>query len=67
MSLKVLPDGADWINDKAASFDPDSNVVKLASGEEVEYDWLVVAMGIQLNYHKVDIFPMQEKIEITKS
>ena len=49
----VLPSGAEWVRDSASSFDPTNNVVRLASGDELEYEWLVIAMGIQLNYDKV--------------
>lgn len=50
----LIPDGATWIKDKVASFDPDNNSVTLASGETVTYDQLVVAAGIQLNWDAVD-------------
>ncbi|GFO48599.1 sulfide:quinone oxidoreductase, mitochondrial [Plakobranchus ocellatus] len=51
---KVLPSSVDWIRDKAVKFDPQNNTVELGSGEKVQYDYLVVALGIQLDYHKID-------------
>lgn len=45
-----IPDDVKWIKDEAKSFDPDNNKVLLRSGEEVSYDYLVVATGIQYNY-----------------
>ena len=46
----VLPQQADWIKDKVVEFKPEENKVKIASGEEISYDFLVVAMGINLRY-----------------
>lgn len=51
---EYMPYGATWIKDKVASFEPDQNKVKLASGNELTYDFLVVALGIQLDWNKVD-------------
>ena len=56
-SFQVLPSDAVWIKDSASSFDPANNLVRTKSGEELEYEYLVVAMGIQLNYHKVGSCP----------
>ena len=44
----VMPDKATWIKDAVAGFAPDDNHVKLASGAGVSYDFLVVALGLQL-------------------
>ncbi|KAK3774589.1 hypothetical protein RRG08_035019 [Elysia crispata] len=51
---EVLPSSIDWIQDKAVTFDPDKNSLELSSGDKILYDYLVVAMGIQLDYDKVD-------------
>lgn len=48
-----IPPGATWIKDAVASFDPDNNSVKLASGKNVTYDVLVVTAGIQINWDKI--------------
>lgn len=49
-----IPVAATWIKDRVAGFDPDANEVRLASGESVGYDYLVVAAGIQLNWDAID-------------
>lgn len=49
----VLPPDADWVQDKAVKFNPDQNKVTTANGSEISYEYLVVAMGLQLNYHLV--------------
>lgn len=52
-----IPDGATWIRDRVASFEPERNQVTLASGATVTYDQLVVAPGIQLDWGKIDGLP----------
>lgn len=49
-----IPDGATWIKDKVATFEPDQNRVTLASGDTVTYDQLVVTPGIQLDFSRVE-------------
>ena len=51
----VLPKKATWIKDTVATFDPDNNRVTTASGEEIAYEFLVVAMGLQLRYESVKV------------
>lgn len=50
---KVIPPGAKWIQDAVASFDPDGNSLTLKGGDRVEYDYLVVCPGIQLDWGKI--------------
>ncbi|MBP6628477.1 MAG: NAD(P)/FAD-dependent oxidoreductase [Kofleriaceae bacterium] len=49
-----VPDGVVWIRDKVAEFSPDTHQVVLAGGERIGYQHLVVALGIQLDWHKID-------------
>ncbi len=48
-----IPDGATWIKDAVASFDPDNNQVTLKNGETHTYEYLVVAAGIQIDWDKI--------------
>ena len=48
-----IPSGVNWIQDKVQAFDPANNKVRLGSGEDVTYDFLVVAAGIQIDWKKV--------------
>ncbi len=48
-----IPQGATWIKDKVAEFIPEKNKVKLASGKEIGYDYLVVAAGIQIDWDAI--------------
>jgi len=49
----VIPSKAKWIKDAVASFDPDHNRLTTKEGNTYTYDYLVVAPGIQLNWHLV--------------
>lgn len=49
----VIPKGARWIKDAVTGFFPESNKVGLASGNEITYDYMIVAPGIQLNWGEV--------------
>lgn len=47
---QYIPKRATWIKSKVEAFLPDENKVLLSDGSAVTYDWLVVAIGIQLNW-----------------
>ncbi len=44
---KYIPKHAKWIKDKVTELDPDNNQVKLASGDTVSYDYLVMSPGLE--------------------
>ncbi len=48
-----IPDGAVWIRDAAASFDPENNTVTTRDGKTIGYDYLVVCPGIQIDWDKI--------------
>ena len=50
---EVMPQGATWIQDAAASFDPENNTVTTESGTTYEYDYLVMAAGLQINWDAI--------------
>jgi len=49
----VLPKEAEWLKTKAMTFDPDKNTVTTEDGTKVQYEYAVIAMGIQANYDSV--------------
>ena len=49
-----IPDDVKWIKDEAKSIDADKNTLTLRSGEELSYDYLVVATGIQYHYEQIE-------------
>lgn len=50
----VVPAGVQWIKAAAASFEPDQHAVITADGDRWEYEQLVVAMGIQVDWDKIE-------------
>lgn len=49
----VIPEGAVWIQEAVKEFLPENNQVILDSGKSLSYDYLVVAAGIQIDWHKI--------------
>lgn len=56
-TVSVMPYGVRWIRDAVTHVDPDRRRVTLASGDHVQYRWLVMAPGIQLNWDAIDGLP----------
>jgi len=52
-----IPDGVVWIKDAVAAFDPDAHQILTRSGERIGYEQLVVALGMQLDWHKIEGLP----------
>ncbi len=50
---EVMPEGATWIHEAVAAFEPENNAVVLSNGDRVEYEYLVVAAGIQLDWDAI--------------
>ena len=50
---EVMPKAVKWIKKKAASFQPENNIVVLEDNEMVSYEYLIVAPGIQLNWNAI--------------
>jgi sulfide:quinone oxidoreductase len=51
---EFVPSGVTLIKDKVVTFDPETNKVKTASGMEVDYDYLIIATGLMLNYGAIE-------------
>ena len=48
-----IPAGVTWIQEYVTAFDPDQNQVVLKNGDTITYDYLVVALGIQIDWDRV--------------
>lgn len=48
-----IPQGADWIREYVAEFHPDENYIVTCEGRRVGYDYLVVGLGIQIDWDKI--------------
>lgn len=49
-----LPKGINWVKGMVAEYNPDSNELTLTNGDTLQYDYLIVASGLQLHYDRLD-------------
>lgn len=49
-----LPHGVEWVHEMVAGFDPESNSVTTESGRRIDYDFLLVATGLHLDYAAIE-------------
>jgi sulfide:quinone oxidoreductase len=54
---EVIPDSVTWIQDYCQEFIPENNTVVTKQGQRITYDYLVVAAGIQIDWHLVKGLP----------
>jgi sulfide:quinone oxidoreductase len=47
------PAGVEWVKDMVSGFDPVANVVITAGGQRIAYDFLVVAIGVHLDFAQI--------------
>jgi sulfide:quinone oxidoreductase len=48
-----IPQGADWIREHVAEFHPEQNYIVTRQGRTIGYDFLVVGLGIQIDWGKI--------------
>src|SRR5699024_11096285 len=48
-----LPNGVNWVKGMVMEYNPDSNQLTLNNGDTLQYDYLIVASGLQLHYERV--------------
>ncbi len=49
-----LPSGINWIEGSATSIDPEAQRVTTSTGDTLDYDYLVVATGLELHYEGIE-------------
>lgn len=49
-----IPSGVNWEKKRIASFEPKENIVVAEDGDRYPYDFLIVAPGIQLDWHLIE-------------
>ncbi len=49
-----IGEDVNWIKDEVKTFDPDHNKLTTLKGQEVTYDYLIVATGIQYHYEQIE-------------
>jgi sulfide:quinone oxidoreductase len=52
-----IPRGATWIRDAVHEFLPEQHLVTTVGGRSIQYDFLIVAPGIQIDWAKVEGLP----------
>ncbi|KAK6018801.1 hypothetical protein OSTOST_15586, partial [Ostertagia ostertagi] len=46
-----------WLHDRVAKFEPKKNMVKLGNGDEITYDYMILATGVQLRWDMIKGLP----------
>lgn len=52
-TASIMPSGVKWVKSKVQEINPDTNTVCTDDGTEISYEYLIVALGLQLHYEKV--------------
>ncbi|ENO90021.1 NAD(P)/FAD-dependent oxidoreductase [Thauera linaloolentis] len=50
----LMPQGVDWMREMVAEFDPEADAVVTDRGQRIEYDYLIVATGLHLDYAQIE-------------
>jgi len=53
-----LPSGVNWVREYAAGIDPEANRVTTTGGQRFEYDYLIVATGLTLDWDAIEGFSL---------
>ncbi|XP_063782075.1 sulfide:quinone oxidoreductase, mitochondrial [Pseudophryne corroboree] len=53
----LIPSGVKWIKAEVKGFDPDKNCVRIDDDKEIGYKYLIIALGIKLQFEKVKGLP----------
>ncbi|XP_037623644.1 sulfide:quinone oxidoreductase, mitochondrial [Sebastes umbrosus] len=56
-TASVMPSGVKWVKSKVQEINPDTNTVRTDDGTEITYEYLIVALGLQLHYEKIKGLP----------
>lgn len=56
-TASVVPSGVKWVKSKVQEINPDANTVRTDDGTEISYEYLIVALGLQLHYEKIKGLP----------
>lgn len=52
-----IPPGVQWIQAAVTQIEPDQNYLITGQGQRIDYDYLIVAAGIQINWHLIEGLP----------
>ncbi|MBE0493815.1 MAG: NAD(P)/FAD-dependent oxidoreductase [Thiomicrospira sp.] len=51
---RFLPSQVDWVKEMVINFNPEVNRVETDTGRQIEYDYLIVASGVEYNYRSIE-------------
>ncbi|WP_436966275.1 type II sulfide:quinone oxidoreductase Sqr [Staphylococcus shinii] len=51
--MNVIPKGAQWIKQAVLNFDPENNSINLKDSTTIDYEYLIVCPGLQINWSHV--------------
>lgn len=51
----IMPRNATWYKESVQSFEPGNNTVHTLDGTKIEYEFLIVGVGLKVNFNKVDL------------
>lgn len=54
LNADLQPAGIEWVREMAAEFDPVANLLVTDQGRRINYDFLVVATGVHLDYAQIE-------------
>lgn len=49
----LIPDGAKWLQDHVTTFDPENNQVETSGHGKIQYDFLIVSPGIEIDWGRI--------------
>ena len=50
----LMPAGVEWVKEMVSEFDPEANAIVTDAGQRIEYDYLIVAIGLQLDFGQIE-------------
>ncbi|CAG5957857.1 unnamed protein product [Menidia menidia] len=53
----IMPSGVKWVKSKVEEINPETNTVRTDDGSEISYEYLIVALGLQLHFEKIKGLP----------
>ncbi|NP_001080871.2 sulfide quinone reductase-like [Xenopus laevis] len=53
----VIPSGVKWIKSEVKGFDPEKNCIRIDDDKEISYKYLIIALGLKLQYEKIKGLP----------
>uniref|UniRef100_A0A8C7ZHN6 Sulfide:quinone oxidoreductase, mitochondrial n=1 Tax=Oryzias sinensis TaxID=183150 RepID=A0A8C7ZHN6_9TELE len=56
-TASIIPSGVKWVKSAVQEINPQTNTVRTEDGNEISYEYLIVALGLQLHYEKIKGLP----------